>query len=34
MKLLELQDDDKKAIKLRLEGLSEGWKDIQQVVYY
>ncbi len=34
MKLPELQDDDKEVMKLRSEGLSEGWKDIEQVLYY
>ncbi len=34
MRLPELQDDDKEAMKLRSEGLSEGWKDIEQVLYY
>ncbi len=34
MRLLELQDDDKEAMKLRSEGLSEGWKDIEQVLHY
>ncbi len=28
------QNDDKKAIKLRLEGLLEGWEDIKQVLHY
>ncbi len=35
MRLLELQDDDKEAKKLRLEQvLPEGWEDIKQVLYY
>ncbi len=34
MRLPELQDDDKEAMKLRSEGLSEGWEDIQQVLHY
>ncbi len=34
MRLSELQDDDKKAMKLRTEGLSEGWEDIEQVLHY
>ncbi len=34
MRLLELQDDDKVAMKLRSEGLLEGWKDIEQVLHY
>ncbi len=29
MRLLELQDDNKEAMKLRLEGPSEGWEDIE-----
>ncbi len=33
-RLLELQDDDKKAMKLRSEGLAEGWEDIEQVLHY
>ncbi len=34
MRLLELQDDDKEAIKLRSKRLSEGWKDIKPVFHY
>ncbi len=34
MKLPELQDDDKKAKKLRSEGLPKGWEDIEEVLYY
>ncbi len=34
MRLLELQDDDKEAMKLRSEGLSKGWEDIEQVFHY
>ncbi len=34
MRLFELQNDDKKAKKLRSEGLLEGWKDIEQVLHY
>ncbi len=34
MKLPELQDDDKEAKKMRSKGLSEDWKDIEQVLYY
>ncbi len=34
MRLPELQDDDKKAMKLRSERLSEGWEDIEQVLHY
>ncbi len=34
IKLLELQDDDKEAMKWRLEGLLKGWEDIKQVLYY
>ncbi len=29
MRLSELQDDNKEAMKLRLEGLSESWEDIK-----
>ncbi len=34
IRLPELQDDDKEAMKLRSEGLPEGWKDIEQVLHY
>ncbi len=34
MRLLELQDNDKKAMKLRSEGLPEGWENIEQVLHY
>ncbi len=34
MRLPELEDDDKKTKKLRLEWLSEGWKDIKVVLHY
>lgn len=36
MRFPKLQNDDKDAKKLRLEKkqLSEGWEDIQQVLYY
>ncbi len=34
MRFPELQDDDKKAMKWRSEGLSEGWEDIEQVLQY
>ncbi len=34
VRLPELQDDDKEAMKLRSEGLSEGWEDIKQVLHY
>ena len=34
MRLLELQDDDKKVKKLSLEGLSEVKKDIKEVFHY
>lgn len=34
MKLFELQNDDKKAKKLRSEELLEGRKDIEQIFYY
>ncbi len=34
MRLPELQDNDKEAMKLRSEGLPEGWEDIKQVFHY
>ncbi len=34
MRVLELQDDNKEAMKLRSEGLPEGWEDIKQVLHY
>ncbi len=34
MRLSELQDNDKEAMKLRSEGLPEGWEDIEQVLHY
>ncbi len=34
MRLPKLQDEDKEAIKLRSEGLPEGWEDIEQVLHY
>ncbi len=34
MGLLELQDNDKEAMKLRSKGLSEGWEDIGQVLHH
>ncbi len=34
MRLSELQDDDKEAMKWRSEKLPEGWKDIKQVLHY
>ncbi len=34
IRLPELQDDDKEAMKLRSEGLLEGWEDIKQVLHY
>ncbi len=34
MRLPELQNDDKEAMKLRSEGLPEGWEDIEQVLHY
>ncbi len=34
IRLLELQDDNKEAKKLRLEGLSEGCEDMEDVLYY
>ncbi len=34
MRLFQLQDDDKDAMKLKSEGLPEGWEEIEQVFYY
>ncbi len=34
MRLLELQDDDKEAMKLRSEGLPGACEDIKQVLHY
>ncbi len=34
MRLPELQDDDKEAMKLRSQGLVEGWENIEQVLHY
>ncbi len=34
MRLSKLQDDNKEAMKLRSEGLQEGWEDIKQVFHY
>ncbi len=34
IRLSELQDDNKEAMKLRSEGLPEGWEDIKQVLHY
>ncbi len=34
MRLPELQDDDTEAMKLRSQGLSAGWEDIEQVLHY
>ncbi len=34
IKVSDLQDVDKEVMKLRLEGLSEGWEDIEQVLHY
>ncbi len=34
IRLPKLQDDDKKAMKLRSEGLPKGWEDIKQVFHY
>ncbi len=30
----ELPDDNKKAKKVRLKGLSKGWKNIEEVFHY
>ena len=34
MRLPELQDNDKKAKKLRLEELPEGWEDTKQGLHF
>ncbi len=34
MRLCKLQDDDKEVKKLRREGLSEGWDNIEEVFHY
>ncbi len=34
IRLPKLHYDDKEAIKLRSEGLSESWEDIRQVLHY
>lgn len=34
MRLPKLQDNNKKAKKLRVEELLKGWKDIKEVFYY
>ncbi len=34
MRLSGLQNDDKKAKKLRSEGLPESWEAIEQVLHY
>ncbi len=34
MRLPKLRDDDKEAMKLKSEGLLEGWEVIEQVLYY
>ncbi len=34
MRLLQLQDDNKGAMKLRSKRLPEGWEDIEQVLHY
>ncbi len=34
MRLPELRDDDKEAMKLRSKGLPESWEDIEQVLHY
>ncbi len=34
MRLLKLQNDNKEAMTLSSERLSEGWKDIEQVLHY
>ena len=34
IRLLELQDDDKKAKKLNSKRLLKGWEDIEEVFHY
>ncbi len=34
MRFSELQNDNQEGKKLSLEGLSEGWKDIEEVLHY
>ncbi len=34
MRLSELQNDDKKAMKMRSEGLPEVWEHIEQGLHY
>ena len=34
IRLFELQDDNKKAKKIRSKGLLEDWKDIEQVFHF
>lgn len=34
MRLFKLQDDNKKAKKLRSKVLSKDWKDIKEIFYY
>ncbi len=34
IKLSELQDNNKNTKKLKLEGLSEGWKNIKEMLHY
>ncbi len=34
MRLPKLQNDDKKAKKLRLERLLESWENIEEILYY
>ena len=34
MRLLELQDNDKEAMKLRSKELLEGWENIEQILHY
>ncbi len=34
MRLPELQDNDKEAMKLKSEELPEDWEDIEQILYY
>ncbi len=34
MRLLKLQDNDKKVRKLRVEELLEGWEEIEEMLHY
>lgn len=34
MRFCELHDDNKEVKKIRIEGLSERWKNIEKIFYY